>query len=61
MEGMLILNIGLSHGMISSDLYTGMMLFSIITTILTPLILKPLYMRARVQQRKQDQDAAQAN
>jgi Kef-type K+ transport system membrane component KefB len=42
-EGMLVLTIGLSHSLISSSIYTGMMLVSLLTTIITPLILKPLY------------------
>jgi len=56
MEGMLVLNIGLSHSMINSDIYTGMMLVSILTTIITPLALKPLYKRAGVQQSKRNQE-----
>ena len=44
-EGMLVLTIGLSHSLISTSIYTGMMLVSLLTTIITPLILRPLYAR----------------
>jgi len=56
MEGMLVLNIGLSHNMVNSDVYTGLMLVSILTTIITPLALKPLYKRASVRQPEQDRN-----
>jgi Kef-type K+ transport system membrane component KefB len=56
MEGMLILNIGLSNNMINSDVYTGLMLVSILTTIITPLALKPLYKRASAKQPEQNQE-----
>lgn len=47
-DGMVALNIGLSHSLISNDIYTAMMLVCVLTTILTPLVLKPLYARVSV-------------
>jgi len=49
-DGMIALNIGLSHSLISNDIFTGMMLVCVLTTLLTPLILKPLYERVSTQQ-----------
>ena len=51
-EGMLVLTIGLSHSLISSSIYTGMMLVSLLTTIITPLILRPLYARVELSEQR---------
>lgn len=51
-EGMLVLTIGLSHSLISSSIYTGMMLVSLLTTIVTPLILRPLYGRIEMSEQR---------
>jgi Kef-type K+ transport system membrane component KefB len=55
-DGMLALNIGLSHGLITTDVFTGMMLVCVLTTIVSPLILKPLYARVRVPESERSQD-----
>lgn len=54
-DGMLALNIGLSHNLITTDVFTGMMLVCVLTTIVSPLILKPLYARARVPESERSQ------
>lgn len=53
-EGMLVLTIGLSHSLITSSIYTGMMLVSLLTTIITPIILRPLYARVSVERTEQN-------
>lgn len=55
-DGMLALNIGLSHGLITTDVFTGMMLVCVLTTIVSPLILKPLYARVRLPESERSQD-----
>ena len=55
-DGMLALNIGLSHDMITTDVFTGMMLVCVLTTIVSPLILKPLYTRVRVAESERSSD-----
>ena len=55
-DGMLALNIGLSHDMITTDVFTGMMLVCVLTTIVSPLILKPLYTRVRVAESERSLD-----
>jgi len=45
--------IGLSHSLISSSIYTGMMLVSLLTTIITPLMLRPLYARVELNEQKE--------
>jgi Kef-type K+ transport system membrane component KefB len=54
-DGMLALNIGLSHNLITTDVFTGMMLVCVLTTIVSSLILKPLYARARVPESERSQ------
>jgi Kef-type K+ transport system membrane component KefB len=54
-DGMLALNIGLSHDLITTDVFTGMMLVCVLTTIISPLILKPLYARVDLQRSERKQ------
>jgi len=56
---MLALNIGLSHDLIGNDIFTGMMLVCVLTTILTPLVLKPLYVRVDMQRSERKQDLSE--
>jgi Kef-type K+ transport system membrane component KefB len=55
-DGMLALNIGLSHDLITTDVFTGMMLVCVLTTIVSPLILKPLFARIRAPESERSQD-----